>query len=178
MRTPLSISTLIVIALFAGTTQAATVTTMVDTATRMVRLDLGELSAYEQIRLEGVMALSWCNCLDSDNPSSLMATGFTVNGSSLEMQYEEAPPPSTNYITYHYLDGYIFSGLESVDWIVVTSSDGGDDEIVTGNRPLFVPVPEPSTGLLCLFGLMVLSAGRNSARRAGVRANARIDHAP
>jgi len=78
--------------------------------------------------------------VDLDNPSSWSSTSFTVNGSNLEMKYEGPPPPSTNYILYHSLDGYVFTWFESVDWIVVTPLDG-DDVIMTGDRPILVSEP-------------------------------------
>jgi hypothetical protein len=112
------------------------VATTVDTNTQRVRLDFTGLPpSYEQIRLEGVTALYWCPCLDTDNPSSLKSTGFTVNGSNLEMQYEESSPPSTNYITYKYLDGYDFVDVEPVDWIVVTDLGGGE-QTITADPPI------------------------------------------
>jgi hypothetical protein len=149
-----------VVAFFAGAAQAVTVSTTVDTDTGMVRLDFTDLPPYEQIRLQGVTALYWCNCVDSDNPSSLMSGSFTVNGSDLEMKYEAASPPSTNYITYYYLDGYDFTGFESLDWIVTTPSGGGDDVTLMGDRPHLVP--EPSKALLCFVGLMALFVLRRS----------------
>jgi hypothetical protein len=151
------------VAFFAGAAQAVTVTTSVFTDTQTVRLDFTELPPYEQIRLEAVEALYWCNCVDLKNPSTLEGTGFTVNASNLEMKYEGAPPPSTNYIIYHYLDGYVPTGFESVEWIVVTQSVG-DDLRLTGDRPLFVP--EPSTAMLCLIGLVTISVAKRSARDA------------
>ena len=159
-----SLSTLagVVVAFLAGAAQAVTVTTTVDTNARSIVLDFTELPPYEQIRLEGVNALYWCNCVDLDNPSSLLGTGFTVNGDNLEMQYEGAPPPSTNFIDYHYLDGYVLAGFESIDWILVTESAGGELR-VTGNRPILVLVPEPSTGLLYFVGLSILSVLRSSS---------------
>lgn len=164
MRVSLSILAGVIAALFTGTIQAADVRTTVDTGTGMVRLDFSDLPPYEQIRLQGLTALFWCNCVDPDNPSSWSSTSFTVNGSNLEMKYEGPPPPSTNYITYHYFDDYVLSGFESVDWIVVTPLDG-DDVIMTGDRPILVP--EPSGALLRLFGLMALYVLRNSRRGAG-----------
>ena len=145
-----------------GPTAAQAFTTTVDTVTRTVRIDLTGLPAYEQIRLEGVDGLFWCACLDLDNPSSLSSTGFTVNGPNLEIQYEGATPPSTNFIVYHYLDGYVFTGFEQVDWAVVTEVGGGEMRL-TGDRPILVP--EPSTSLLLLFGLMLMGvrARRNTA---------------
>jgi hypothetical protein len=104
MRVSLSLLASVVVALFAGAMQAATVSTTVDTDTGMVRLDFTNLPPYEQIRLEGLTALYWCNCADLENPSSLSSTSFTVNGSNLEMKYEGRPPPSTNYIAYSYFD--------------------------------------------------------------------------
>jgi len=165
MRASPSVLAGFVVAFFAGATQAVTVSTTVDTGTGMVRLDFTDLPPYEQIRLQGVTGLYWCGCADPDNPSSLRSTSFTVNGNNLEMKYEGAPPPSTNYIDYYYLDGYVFEGFESVDWIVVTPSGGGDDVMVTGDRPILVP--EPSNALLRFVGLMVLSVLRRSARDAG-----------
>jgi hypothetical protein len=115
MRVSLLLLASIVVALFAGAMQAATVRATVDTDTGMVRLDFTNLPPYEQIRLEGLTALYWCNCADLKTPSSWSSTSFTVNGSNLEMKYEGAPPPSTNYILYHSLDGYVFTG--SSRWI-------------------------------------------------------------
>jgi hypothetical protein len=150
-----------ILALFAiltvGPATAQAFTTTVDTAARTVRIDFTGLPAYEQIRLEGVTGLFWCACLDLGNPSSLSSTGFTVNGANLEMQYEGAPPPSTNFITYHYLDGYAFTGVEQVDWVVVAEVGGGETRL-TGDRPMLMVVPEPSTALLFLFGLTLMSS--------------------
>ena len=143
--------------LFIGPTTAQAFTMTVDTTAQTVRIDFTGLPAYEQIRLEGVDGLFWCACLDLDNPSSLSSTGFTVNGSNLEMQYEGAPPPSTNFITYHYLDGYVFTGFEQVDWVVVAEVAGGETTL-TGDRPMLMVVPEPSTALLFLFGLTLMSS--------------------
>jgi hypothetical protein len=84
-----------------------------------------------------------------------------VNGDNLEMQYEgSTPPPSTNYIIYHYLDGYVFKGFESVEWVVVS---GADETRLTGNRPVLVPVPEPSTATLWLVGLALMGLTRRDA---------------
>jgi hypothetical protein len=169
MRLSLSIATVVVAVLIAGGAQALTVNTVVDTTAKTVRIEFTDLPDYEQIRLQAVTALFWCNCADPDNPSSLESTSFTVNGSNLEMKYEGAPPPppSTNYILYHYLDGYVYTGDETVDWIVITPLGGGGEVTVTGDRPLFAVIPEPSTSLLCAFGLVAMSAQRRSARRAG-----------
>jgi hypothetical protein len=164
MRVSLSVLASVVVALFAGAIQAATVSTTVDTDTGMVRLDFTNLPPYEQIRLEGLTALYWCNCADPDNPSSLASTSFTVNGSNLEMKYEGAPPPSRNYITYYYFDDYVLSGFESVDWIVVTPL-GGDDVRLTGERPILVP--EPPGSLLRFVGLMALFVLRTLSRNTG-----------
>jgi len=84
-----------------------------------------------------------------------------VNGSNLEMQYEGAPPPSTNFIIYHYLDGYVFTGFEQVDWIVVTQLDGEEMTLV-GDRPLLVPEPLPtslSLTALAVVGLLARTRG-------------------
>jgi len=141
---------------FAATgAKAITVDTMVDEATGMVRLDFTELPPYEQIGLEGVTALYWCNCVDLENPSSPRGTGFTANAGNLEMQYEGAPPPSTTYIEYFLLDGYVLTGFELVDWIVVTQTDG-EEIVLTAHRPLLEPVPEPSSALLGLASLATL----------------------
>jgi hypothetical protein len=135
-------------------TTAFAFTTSVDTAAQTVRVEFTGLPAYEQIRLEGVDGLFWCACLDPDNPSSLSSTGFTVNGDNLEMQYEgSTPPPSTNYIIYHYLDGYVFKGFESVEWVVVS---GADEISLTGERPILEPVPEPSSTSLSAIALAVV----------------------
>jgi hypothetical protein len=88
---------------------AVAVDTTVDLEAQMVRLDFTDLPPYIQIRLEGVTALYWSTGLDGKNPSSLMSSGFTVNGANLEMKYEGAAPPTTNYITYSYLDGLLKS---------------------------------------------------------------------
>jgi hypothetical protein len=142
-------------------TTAFAFATIVDTTAQTVRVDFAGLTAYEQIRLEGVDGLFWCACLDPDNPSSLSSTGFTVNGGNLEMQYEgSTPPPSTNYITYHYLDGYAFTGYEPVEWVLVS---GADETRLTGNRPVLVLVPEPSTAMLWLVGLALMSPTRRDA---------------
>jgi hypothetical protein len=134
-------------------TTAFAFATIVDTTAQTVRVDFAGLTAYEQIRLEGVDGLFWCACLDTDNPSSLSSTGFTVNGGNLEMQYEGAAPPSTNYILYHYLDGYVFTGYESVEWVMVS---GADEIRMTGDRPIFEPVPEPSATSLSAIALAVV----------------------
>jgi hypothetical protein len=152
MRVSLRMLALFMMLLVAPTTAQA-FTTTVDTVAQTVRVDFTGLPAYEQIRLEGVTGLFWCACIDLDNPSSMSSTGFTVNGSNLEMQYEGAPPPSTNFITYHYLDGYVFTGFEQVDWVVITQLDGEEMTLV-GDRPLFVP--EPSTTSLSLTALVVV----------------------
>ncbi len=155
--------------LFVDSAQAVTVETVVDLDTQMVRLDFGDLPPYEQIALEGVTALYWCNCLDGDNPSTLMGTGFTVNGSNLQMQYEGSSPPSTNYITYFYLDGFYFAGFESVDWIVVTELGGGQQKI-TADRPIvLLPEPEVSTGFFCGAIGLALVCWTRRAERARVR---------
>jgi hypothetical protein len=167
MRLSLSILTVVIVALFADGAQALAVSTVVDTDAQTVTLNFTDLPAYEQIRLENVTALSWLGCSVTTCPSSPSSDEFIVNGSNLEMNYDGGGDTPTNYITYHYLDGYIFTGFESVDWIVLTPLGGGDDVMVTGNRPLFVLVPEPSTALLCAFGLVAMSAQRRSARRAG-----------
>ena len=134
-------------------TTALALTTSVDPIAQTVRVEFTDLPAYEQIRLEGVDGLFWCACLDTDNPSSLSSTGFTVNGGNLEMQYEGAVPPSTNYILYHYLDGYVFKGFESVEWVVVS----GEDEMwLTGDRPILELVPEPSAAWLSAIALVVV----------------------
>ena len=147
--------------LLVAPTTAQAFTTTVDTTAQTVRIDFTGLPAYEQIRLEGVDGLFWCACVDLDNPSSLSSTGFTVNGSNLEMQYEGAPPPSTNFIIYHYLDGYVFTGFEQVDWIVVTQLDGEEMTLV-GDRPLLVPEPLPtslSLTALAVVGLLARTRG-------------------
>jgi hypothetical protein len=100
-----------------------------------------------------------------------MGTGFTVNGSNLEMKYEGSPPPSTNFISYHYLDGYVFTGFESVDWILVTELGGGAEVRLTGDRPIIVPVPEPSTGSLCLVGLTTMCLTRKFIGDSSVLVN-------
>jgi hypothetical protein len=150
----------LVAALFLGPTTGFAFTTSVDTDTQTVRVDFTGLPDYTQIRLEGVDGLFWCGCLDSDNPSSLLSSGFTVNSGNLEMQYEGPTPSSTNYIIYHYLDGYDFKGFESVDWVMVA---GADETRLTGNRPVLVPVPEPSTATLWLVGLALMSPTRRDA---------------
>jgi hypothetical protein len=165
MRTLRFILATCALVLSAAAAEAITVTTIVDESTRMVRLDFTDLPPYEQIRLEAVTALYWCNCIDPNNPSSLRSSSFTVNGGNLEMKYEGVPPPSTNFIEYHYLEGYVFTGYETVDWIVVTES-GGDEQTLTANRPVLAPIPEPSTGLLCLIGLAATSVTRRSRRAA------------
>jgi hypothetical protein len=167
MRLSLSILTVVIVALFADGAQALAVSTVVDTDAQTVTLNFTDLPAYEQIRLENVTALSWCNCADPDNPSSPSSDEFTVNGSNLEMNYDGGGDTPTNYITYHYLDGYVYTGDETVDWIVITPLGGGGEVTVTGDRPLFAVIPEPSTSLLCAFGLVAMSAQRRSARRAG-----------
>ena len=163
MKAWLSTLVVVVMALPAGAAQAVTVTTAVDTNARSIVLDFTDLPPYEQIRLEGVEGLYWCNCVDSNNPSSLLGTGFTVNGENLEMQYEGTPPPNTNFVAYHYLDGYVLTGFESLDWILVTEL-GGNELRVTGNRPILVLVPEPSTALLGFVALIILSVVRSSRR--------------
>jgi hypothetical protein len=168
MRIWLSIQVMFLVALFAGAGQAATIQTTVDTNTRMVRLDFTGLLPYEQIRLEGVTALYWCNCVDSLNPSSLMSTSFTVNAQNLEMKYEGGSPPSTNYITYHYLDSYDFAGYETIDWVVVAETSAGDVRM-TAQRPILVPVPEPSTALLCFVGLVLTGMVRRAGSPTGGR---------
>lgn len=145
-------------------TTASAFTTSVDTMTQTVRLDFTDLPAYEQIRLEGVDALVWCACLDPDNPSSLSSSGFTVNGDNLEMQYEGVTPPSTNYIIYHYLDGYVFKGFESVDWVVVS---GEDEMSLTGDRPILEPVPEPSAALLSVVAMAMVGVLAGMRGRMG-----------
>ena len=50
-----------------------------------------------------------------------------------------------------------------MDFIVVTPLDD-DDVIVTGDRPILVPVPEPSAELLRFAGLLALCVLRISAR--------------
>ncbi len=148
--------------LFAGTANSATVDTHVDPTTRTVRLDFADLEPYEQIRLEGVTALDWCNCVDLNNPSSSGFTGFTVNGPNLEMQYEGSAPDATNSITYRYLAGFEFVGFENVEWIVISELAAGEVSLV-GNRPILTSVPEPSTGLLCALGLAGLAIRRTKA---------------
>jgi hypothetical protein len=150
----------LVAALFVSPTTGFAFTTSVDTDTQTVRVDFTGLPDYMQIRLEGVDGLSWCSGGGCDNPSSLSSTGFTVNGDNLEMQYESATPPSSNYITYHYLDGYVFKGFESVEWVLVS---GTGDTRLTGNRPVLVPVPEPSTATLWLVGLALMGLTRRDA---------------
>jgi hypothetical protein len=131
-------------------TTAFAFTTSVDTDTQTVRVDFTGLPDYTQIRLEGVDALFWSQGFA---PSSLLSSAFTVNGGNLEMQYEGPTPPSTNYILYYYLDGYVFKGFESVEWVVVS----GEDEIsLTGDRPIFEPVPEPSATSLSAIALAVV----------------------
>ena len=163
MKLLLPISMLVVAVLFTGVARALEGTTTVDLQTQSVRLDFTDLPPYQQIRLEGVMALFWCNCLDLDNPSSIGSTGFTVNGTNLEMQYEGPTPPSTNFITYHYLDGYDLSGFESLDWILV-SEEGGDELPVPGDRPILVPLPEPTASLLHFVGLSTVCLLTRSRR--------------
>jgi len=154
----------VAVALFASAAQAITVTTTVDTETQTVMVDFTELPPYVQIRLEGAHALFWCNCLDLDNPSSMLSTGFTVNGENLEMQYEGPAPPSSNFIDYHYLDGFVLSGFEEVEWVKLTLAN--EDELVLwADRPLLVPIPEPSVGLLCFAGLIMMSARTQAASR-------------
>lgn len=152
----------IVAALFLGPTTGFAFTTSVDTNLQMVRVDFTDLPDYTQIRLEGVDGLFWCACLDSKNPSSLASSGFNPNGGNLEMNYEGVAPPNTNYITYHYLDGYVFTGYESVEWVVVEAVGSGEVSM-TGNRPVLVPVPEPSTATLWLVGLALMGLKRQSA---------------
>jgi hypothetical protein len=160
MRYSILICALVAV-LFLGPTMGFAFTTSVDTDTQMVRVDFTGLPDYTQIRLEGVDGLFWCACLDSNNPSSLSSTGFTVNGGNLEMQYEgSTPPPSTNYITYHYLDGYAFTGYEPVEWVLVS---GADETRLTGKRPVLVLVPEPSTATLWLVGLALMGSTRRDA---------------
>ena len=143
----------LVAALFLGPTTGFAFSTSVYTDTQTVRVEFTDLPAYEQITLEGVDGLSWCSGGGCDNPSSLLSTGFTVNGGNLEMQYEGAVPPSTNYILYHYLDGYVFKGFESVEWVVVS----GEDEMwLTGDRPILELVPEPSAAWLSAIALVVV----------------------
>jgi hypothetical protein len=135
-------------------TTALALTTSVDTIAQTVRVDFTDLPEYEQIRLEGVDGLCWLQSLGCDNPSSLSFTGFTANADNLEMQYESAaPPPSTNYIIYHYLDGYVFKGFESVDWVVVS---GAGETRLTGDRPILEAVPEPSATWLSAIALVVV----------------------
>ena len=95
------------------------------------------------------------------------------------MEYKGAtPPPSTNYILYHYLDGYVLDGFEQTEWLQVTPRNG-DEFRLTGDRPVFVPVPEPSTALLVGAGLAIVCARGRSANAAGVSAKglrqARLD---
>jgi hypothetical protein len=161
MRLLVIAAVVVVVLLSSSGALALEVSTTVDPETQMVRVDFTNLPPYEQIRLEGTTSLFWCNCADNDNPSSLMSTGFTVSGDTLEVHYEGVPPPSANYITYFYLDGPIFSGLEMIDWIVVTPSSEGD-LVVTGDRPLFVP--EPSLPLLVLAGMLGLLVIARSPR--------------
>jgi hypothetical protein len=144
----------LVAALFLGPTTGFAFTTSVDTDTQTVRVDFTGLPDYTQIRLEGVDGLCWLQSLGCDNPSSLSFTGFTANADNLEMQYESAaPPPSTNYIIYHYLDGYVFKGFESVDWVVVS---GAGETRLTGDRPILEAVPEPSATWLSAIALVVV----------------------
>jgi hypothetical protein len=151
------------IALLVCSAQAAAVEVVVDIVARTVQLDFANLPPYELIRLQGVTALDWCACLDPNNPSSMGSTGFTVNADNLEMQYEGAMPPSTNFIDYAYLDGYELVGFELVDWIVVTELSGDEVRLIA-DRPIFVPEPRLGTGLLCAFGLVF--AGRARETRA------------
>jgi hypothetical protein len=134
-------------------TTAFALTTTVDTTTQTVRVDFTGLPDYEQIRLEGVDGLSWCSGGGCDNPSSLSSTSFNANGANLEMNYEGVAPPSTNYILYYYLDGYVFKGFESVDWVVVS---GEDEILLTGDRPILEPVPEPSATSLSAIAVAVV----------------------
>jgi hypothetical protein len=175
MKLLLLTSMLVVAVLFTDGAQALEVVTTVDFQTQSVRLDFTDLPPYQQIRLEGVTELFWCNCVDPDNPSSIGSTGFTVNGTNLEMKYEGAPPPSANYIDYYYLDESTFVGFESLDWIVISSAEG--DLTVTGDQPFFVT--EPSMPLLRIVGLMtlpVISRLPRPGRAARVPANTRSGH--
>jgi hypothetical protein len=167
----------LVAVLVSGPGLAFAFTTMVDEMTRTVRVDFTDLPPYEQIRLEGVEGLFWCPCNDPDNPSSLASSGFNPNGTDLEMQYEGVAPPSTNYIEYTYLDEYAFNGFESVDWVLVTEL-GGNELVLTGDRPIIEFVPEPTTASLsslALAAVAVLAGIRHGLDRARAAVPARGD---
>jgi hypothetical protein len=156
----------LVAALFLGPTTGFAFTTSVDTDTQTVRVDFTGLPDYTQIRLEGVDGLSWCSGGGCDNPSSLSSTSFNANGANLEMNYEGVAPPSTNYIIYHYLDGYVFTGYQSVEWVSVEAVGAGEMRL-TGNRPVLVLVPEPSTATLWFVGLALMGLTRRDTEQDG-----------
>ncbi len=142
-----SIQTIAILVISTGAAYAVTVMTTVDTSAHTVRLDFTDLPPYTQIRLNGVSALYWCNCLDNDNPSSMLSSGFIKQPpNALEMQYEGPTPPSTNFIVYHYIHGSAFVGVESVEWIKVSLADEGDLDLV-GDRPIIFPDTD-SDGIL------------------------------
>jgi hypothetical protein len=155
--------------LLAGPAQAASFTTThneIESTFTLEFIGLPSLPSYTQIRLDGVEGLVWQTTDPALLPSTeFNGTGFTVspNGidpdaENLEMQYEGAPPPPANSITYHYFaDSYDFVGYEDVEWVMVS----GDTEFsLTGPKPLLLP--EPSTGSLCLLALATACMLRRS----------------
>ncbi len=150
----------VTVAVLAGAapSSAVLVTTTVDPVARSVTINFVDLPPYEQIHLDGVLALDACQCNDPRNPSSKELTGSSWGAGRLEMEYKRvAPPPAANFILYHYLDGYVFDGFEQAEWLQVTPRNG-DGFMLTGDRPVFVPVPEVSTALLIGVGLAMVGA--------------------
>lgn len=162
MRNPIPLLCWAALGLLFWSTQAVAFTTTVDPTRRIVRVAFEGLPTYQEIRLEGVTALSWCDCPDPGNPRSRRASGFIVDGTNLEMQYlGPLLAPRDNVIRYQYLEGFTFAGFEQVDWAVISRTNGFEQRL-TGSRPILLAIPEPASAMLCGFGLAWLGMTRRS----------------
>ena len=164
MRISIPFLSLLILGLLFPASEAFAFTTRVNPANRTIRITFEGLPTYQQIRLEGVTALSWCDCPDPQNPTSLRSSGFVVDGSDLEMQYlGPLLAPRNNFIRYQYLEGFEFAGFEQVDWAVVSRTNGFELRL-TGDRPILVAIPEPAPAMLLALGLAWLATTRRSPR--------------
>ena len=160
MRSSIPSSAVVALGLWLSTGQAFAFTTNVDPTTRTIRIVFEGLPTYQQIRLEGVTALSWCDCPDPGNPTSRRSSGFAVDGADLEMQYlGPLLAPRNNFVRYRYLEGFALAGFEQVDWAVIGRTNGFEQRL-TGQRPILIAIPEPGSAMLSALGLAWLGMTR------------------